>query len=471
MRGRLPNVSSTELVHRTARVTLRVTKGQQRRCYGLLRSGGDVWAWALDTNRSRRDARLPGIVSYKELCRELARHHTGFGELGTVGARSVLRRYSVAWYLANERRKANERAGYPRRKRAFVPIRYYHGTFELDGKRVRLPMARGSPTLWLRLAQPVPYSAEQVRSITLLVEGRRLALDVTAAIPVEQHDLDSNRIAGVDLGIIHPIAIASDDAGLLLSGRALRAEGRLHLADQKARERQLARRRAPSRQKRQAGSRRWKRLRQRQRQAEVRHRRRVRLGHHEAAKAAVAFAVEHRIGTLRVGDLRGISRVKSGPRHNRRVQDWQPGHLLRTLRDKAQRAGITVEVVSERGSSSTCPECNRRVQKPPGRNFSCPQCGFIGHRDLVGARNIAAAGGGITSTLVLVMHRRVGQVPARRDRRRHLYDQHRRRRSCSASSHPKRQATGVSLDQGVEAGRHMPRPARHRSDSGHVEDQ
>jgi hypothetical protein len=52
-----------------------------------------------------------------------------------------------------------------------------------------------------------------------LVEGRRLALDVTAAIPVEQHDLDPNRISGVDLGIIHPIAIASDDAGMLLGPR------------------------------------------------------------------------------------------------------------------------------------------------------------------------------------------------------------------------------------------------------------
>jgi hypothetical protein len=56
---------------------------------------------------------------------------------------------------------------------------------------------------------------------------------------------------------------------------------------------------------------------------------------------------------------------------------------------------------------------------------------------LVGAANIAAnSGGGPTSTRVpvLVEHRRAGRVPARRDRRRHLYDQ--RRRSCLASGHP-----------------------------------
>jgi hypothetical protein len=36
---------------------------------------------------------------------------------------------------------------------------------------------------------------------------------------------------------------------------------------------------------------------------------------------------------------------------------------------------------------------------------------------------------------VLVEHRRAGIVPARRDRRRHCYDQ-RRRRSCLALGHP-----------------------------------
>jgi hypothetical protein len=65
-------------------------------------------------------------------------------------------------------------------------------------------------------------------------------------------------------------------------------------------------------------------------------------------------------------------------------------------------------------------------------------CTFQGHRDLVGAANIAATlGGGTTSATLptLVEHRRAGIVPARRDRRRHLHDQ-RRRRSCLASGHP-----------------------------------
>ena len=151
----------------------------------------------------------------------------------------------------------------------------------------------------------------------------------------------------------------------------------------------------------------------------------------------IAFAVQHQIGTLVVGDPKGITIQDAGRVQNWRLRQWRRTHLLQALHDKAELAGIIVRLVDERGTSSTCPACRRRVAKPSGRRFRCSHCGLQGHRDLVGAANIAAkAGGGPTSTglPVLVEHRRAGQVPARRDRRRHLHDA--RRRSCLASGHP-----------------------------------
>jgi hypothetical protein len=197
--------AAPRLVHRTAHIRLRVTHQQTNRCYGLLRSAGDVWAWLLDTNRQRQQQGERPLAAYQALCRQLT--STGsFGELSVVGARSVLRRYADAWFQAAKRRKAGQQdAGFPRRKRA----------------------------------------------------------------------LDSGRVAGVDLGIIHPYAVVTKDAGLLISGRALRAENYLHLEDQKARHAKAAKR-APKRGQR--GSRRWKRNRVRLRRAEARHRRRVPAG-------------------------------------------------------------------------------------------------------------------------------------------------------------------------------------------------
>jgi IS605 OrfB family transposase len=427
--------AAPRLVHRTAHIRLRLTRRQARRCYGLLRSAGDVWAWLLDSNRQRHQQGEAAVTNYQALCRELARSD-GFGELSTVGARSVLRRYSDAWFQAAKRRKAGQQdAGFPRRKRALVPVRFYHGTFLLDGSRVRLPVARGCPALWVRLARPLPYPDTDVRAVTLLADGGRLWLAVTAAVPLQPHDLDPGRVAGVDLGIIHPYAVVTEQAGLLVTGRALRAENYLHLGDQQARQTK-ATRRAPK--PGQRGSRRWRRHRARLRRVEARHRRRVHQAHHQAAKQVIAFALQHQVGTLVVGDPKGITSRDVGRVQNWRLRQWRRTHLVQALHDKAELAGMVVRLVDERGTSSTCPACHKRVAKPTGRRFRCPQCGLLGHRDLVGAVNIAAkAGGGPTSVGLptLVEHRRAGMVPARRDRRRHLHDA-RRRRSCLASGHP-----------------------------------
>jgi hypothetical protein len=240
---------SLRVVYRTARAGLRVTRAQQRRLLGLLVSAGDVWACVLEMNGWRRARQDRPLVSYQALCRELAASGPGcFGELDTTGARSVLRRYSDGWFAAAQRRRdGDRRARFPRRRRALVPLRWYHGTFTLAGRRLRIPVARGRLPLWVRLDRDLPYPPEQVRSVTLLYDAGRLWVDITAEVPVVCYpdglEPDPGRVAGVDLGIIHPYAVAGPDGeGLLVSGRAVRAEHRMHLADRKARARAVARR-------------------------------------------------------------------------------------------------------------------------------------------------------------------------------------------------------------------------------------
>ena len=235
------------MVYRTARCGLRVTAGQRPRLFGLLRSAGDVWCCVLELSGWRRRRQDPPLAGYQELCRELAR------------------------------------AG--------------PGTF-----------GRGCAPLVVRLDRDLPYPAGQVRSVTLLCEAGRLHVDVTAEVPVAAYPdgegPDPGRVAGVDLGIIHPYAAAGPDGQLLLvSGRAIRAECRQHLREAKARARAVARR-APRAGQR--GSRRWRQFRRRQRSAEARHRRRVRQAQHEAAKTVIGWAVQHRVGILAVGDPRGV---------------------------------------------------------------------------------------------------------------------------------------------------------------------
>ena len=423
---------SARVVYRTARCGLRVTGGQRRRLFGLLWSAGDVWCCVLELNAWRRCRQDAPLAGYQELCLELAASGRGtFGELDTTGARSVLRRYSDAWFAAAKRRKQGDKAArFPRRRRALVPVRWYAGTFALEGQVVRLPVARGCPPLVVRLDRDLPYPPEQIRCITLLCEAARLYMDVTAEVPVtiypEEEEPDRRRIAGVDLGVIHPYAAAGPDGQMLLvSGRAIRAECRQHLRDCAARAAAMARR-APK--PGQRGSRRWRAYRRRHRAVQARHRRRVRQAQHEAAKTVIGWAIRQKIGALAVGDPRGVLALDAGRRHNQRVRAWRVGHLIAALRDKAEAAGIAVTLIDERGTSSTCPWCARRVPKPAGRVFACLHCGQSGHRDLIAAANIAARAGGGTIPVVAmagITHRRAGAhlpgvSPARRDpRRRH----------------------------------------------------
>ena len=165
------------------------------------------------------------------------------------------------------------------------------------------------------------------------------------------------------------------------------------------------------------------------------------------APPVIAWAVDRRVGTLAVGDPRGVLKLKAGRRHNQRTRDWRIGHLIAVLKDKAEVAGIGLQLVDERGTSSTCPACRSRIPKPSGRVLACPACQFTGHRDLTAAANIAArAGGGTTPAIPAgVTHRRAGAhlpgvAPSRRDPRRRA---HRRSARGSPGRHRPARASAI----------------------------
>jgi transposase len=296
---------------------------------------------------------------------------------------------------------------------------------------VTLEMARGAGPLVLRISHFHPYEPDKVRAVRLIPDADELFIDITAWVQVEPATVVSGRAAGADPGIIHTWAVSYADQALLVSGRGVRAEERLHLEDTEARNRKNSAKARPVRarpgRRHQKGSRRWRRIQARQKKADVRNRRRRAHASHTAANHVKAFMVANEVETLRYGDPAGITDKDCGAVHNRRVHRWPRPRQRDAVLRRLEEVGITAEPVDERGSSSHCPSCGARAVKA-GRSLTCTSasCGTRHHRDLAGSQNIARQGEDSPRTeITSVEHRRVGK-PARRDRRRQLWVERRR---------------------------------------------
>ena len=89
-----------------------------------------------------------------------------------------------------------------------------------------------------------------------------------------------------------------------------------------------------------------------------------------------------------MGDLREIGTGKRlRTKEQQKISGWSQGRQIRLLRYKLAAEGIALERQGEAYSSKTCPQCGAR-NTPSGRNYGCSRCGFIGHRDAVGAVNL-----------------------------------------------------------------------------------
>ena len=108
---------------------------------------------------------------------------------------------------------------------------------------------------------------------------------------------------------------------------------------------------------------------------------------HKQTTKFVKYCQGKGIGTIVLGDLRGIrNSIKYGKRANQKLHQWAFGKIAELITYKAKALGIKVKRIDESYTSQTCPKCGNR-KKPTNRNYGCP-CGFKYHRDGVGAINI-----------------------------------------------------------------------------------
>ena len=272
------------------------------------------------------------------------------------------------------RQTGNKKMRYPWREKRFYPLLWPAQAMGIAGGKIILPMGRGRRSVVL----PRPEWLREPTAARIVWNGSGYELHV--AVKAAGAPAPGNGRAAIDLGQIHQCAVTTDDGqALLVSGRGIRAE--------KQRLTKMHGRLARLQSRCQKGSKRWGALQRARNQYALRSARRIRDLRHKGTRLAIGFCVENEVGSLYVGDPDGVRKNRSGRRHNQRMSQWEYGKDIAYLEQKAARAGISCSTGTERGTSSRCPVCRHR-QKPKGRNWVCRQCGFAGHRDIVGSYNM-----------------------------------------------------------------------------------
>lgn len=116
---------------------------------------------------------------------------------------------------------------------------------------------------------------------------------------------------------------------------------------------------------------------------------------HKLSRQIVNNAHANGVGVIKVESLTGIregttrkSRGAKARKNNRMKNTWPYYQLTLFITYKAAHLGIRVEQVDPAYTSQECPACGCR-NKAHDRAYICSDCGWIGHRDKVGAINIS----------------------------------------------------------------------------------
>src|SRR3989441_1273490 len=204
--------------------------------------------------------------------------------------------------------------------------------------------------------------------------------DITMTIPKPQ-PVEQDGIMGIDLGIKVPAVayVSRKGSRFFGNGRNLRHMRRRFYARRKKLQKAKKARAVKKSQGKEA---RW-----------------MKNINHQLSRQIVNHAHEQGVGTIKIESLQGIrkgttrtSRGAKARKNNRMKNSWSYYQLTAFISYKAERLGIKVEQVDPAYTSQECPACSAR-NKAQDRKYVCAECGWMGHRDMVGAINISRRAG------------------------------------------------------------------------------
>jgi putative transposase len=293
------------------------------------------------------------------------------------------------FYKACKTARSCQKAGldtkYPHKRKRYRPTVWYSSGIRVREDCILLSLAKESGLPPIRVPRPEwlldTHKLLEVRLVyDRLTCGYEWHLAVEVEDGIQPQAAPGNGVMAVDMGQIHPAALTNGVRGVVVSCWELRST--VQYRNKRVAELQ------EKQSHHQKGSRRYRRVQRRKTRFLAQQKRKEGDILHKCSRAIVDTAVEMGAGTIALGDVRDIAdKPERGRVQNQRLAGWSHGKVRLQIEYKAAEKGIQVELVEEYHTSQTCPQCGH-LNKPKGRIYKCPACGFRGHRDIVGAANI-----------------------------------------------------------------------------------
>jgi putative transposase len=194
--------------------------------------------------------------------------------------------------------------------------------------------------------------------------------------------IQSDNIASIDLGEVHIItSIDNNGSAIIITNRKVRSL--IRLKDKRQGELISLRSKCVK------NSRQYKKYSKTILKIKYEFDRKINDAIHKQTKLFLDYCIKNNISGIIYGDLDSVTRNSNGRLSNtmnHKLNMWRFGQIILQLENKLSRYGIKLIKVKEYYTSQKCPSCGE-IKKQFNRNYSC-DCGYMQHRDIVGAINI-----------------------------------------------------------------------------------
>ena len=362
-------------VIKTHRIELKPNKTQQalfRQCVGASRF---AYNWALaEWQRQYQAGEKPSEAALRRQFNAIKPVELPWIlDLPKSVPQQAIKNVGTAFQNFFRRVKAGEKPGYPRfkkrGKRDSARLDNGPGTFQLDGKRIKLAKIG-----WVRMRESLRFDGEP-RSVTLSVEAGRWFVSVPALVPLSDLPaIDARQSVGIDLGVSTAVTLSTGE----------KADGpnplKRYLRALKRRQRQHSRKAKGSNNRRKAAA----------RIAKL-HARITHIRQDWTHKTTTSLAERFALFGVENLNVRGMM---ANDRLARAIADVGFFEFRRQLEYKtAMRGGVVVVVDRWFPSSKTCHYCGCYRESLPlsVREWTCTECGTAHDRDVNAALNLQRA--------------------------------------------------------------------------------